>query len=91
LATAQTSPSLAALASSALEAISAEEGCHAALALPGTAACMALPLCLEQRAVSARLNAPAAAKREYSPSEWTGDEADACLSENPFSVFERAQ
>ena len=35
----------------------------------GTAFCMACPRSFNKRAVSARLNAPAAARAEYSPSE----------------------
>ena len=69
LAAAQTSPSLAALASSCAWGNSAPSSAAMAPWPTGTAACMARPLVLSRRAVSARLKAPAAASAEYSPSE----------------------
>ena len=69
LAASQTSPSAAALASSWLGEIGAEQRRHRPFAdrhrlLHGAARV------LSSRAVSARLRAPAAASAEYSPSEW---------------------
>ena len=57
----------------------------------GTAFCISVPRVLSSRAVSARENVPAAARAEYSPSEWPATKPARAFRSNPPSDFSTAR